>query len=94
MPGGKVSAVSERTYLTKYVYAEAMCTVPSRFYEEVDEMPSVVQNIKKFFEAEPHGRKVSIEEFKALTEQDKRDFVQMFRDSGIDCDDYTPKAAA
>ena len=49
-------------------------------------MISVVKAIQTYFSAQPHGRKVEMSEFKALTDQDKDDFVQMLNDEGIECE--------
>ena len=53
---------------------------------------SVIKGIKTFFEdnTDGFGRKVTIEEFKALSNEDKSDFVNMLRDNGMDIDDYVP----
>lgn len=37
----------------------------------------VVQALKAFFEAEPHGRKVTMDELKALDKPSRRDLAEM-----------------
>jgi len=55
---------------------------------------SVVKALQDFFSTGEHGKKISIDEFKALAEKDKSEFVDMLRGVGYDVADYTPKAAA
>lgn len=43
---------------------------------------SLVKATQHYFTEEPHGRKISMDEFKALTDNDKTDFATMLRAEG------------
>jgi len=48
---------------------------------------SIVKGIQTYFSEGRHGRKVEMPEFKALTEQDKRDLRAMLVEEGFDIDE-------
>lgn len=54
------------------------------------EQLSVVKALQHYFSEQPNGRKITIEEFKALSEQDKHDFVDLLRKQGYNVVDYVP----
>lgn len=45
---------------------------------------TVVKALQDYFTSQPHGRKIEIPEFKALTQDDKSDFRDMLIDVGYD----------
>jgi hypothetical protein len=51
---------------------------------------SFVKAAQEFFSAPPHGKKVEIAEFKALTVQDKVELSEMLRTIGVEHEPYSP----
>lgn len=49
-----------------------------------DEQMSIVTAVKDYFEKEPHGRKIDIPEFKALSYQDKVEIRDLLIAEGYD----------
>jgi hypothetical protein len=49
-----------------------------------EEQPSFVRACREFFASEPHGRKVEIAEFRALTRDDKVELRSLLIKEGID----------
>jgi hypothetical protein len=51
-------------------------------------MAGVLPTIKRYMENDEdgYGRRVTMEELKALTEQDRADFKEMLATVGIECD--------
>lgn len=45
---------------------------------------SIVAAVREYFLKEPHGRKVEVAEFKALTDKDKADLRDMLIGEGYD----------
>lgn len=45
---------------------------------------SLVKAAQEFFSAEPHGRKIEIAEFKALTQRDRVELREMLIGAGYD----------
>jgi hypothetical protein len=54
---------------------------------------SFVRACQDFFSGGKYGKKVSIQEFKALTEQDKVDLSVMLNSAGYDHTPYVAKTA-
>lgn len=55
---------------------------------------SFVKACQAFFSQDPHGKKVEITEFKALSTQDKVELSKMLNETpGFEHEPYTPKTA-
>ena len=54
---------------------------------------SFIKATQEFFSTNPHGRKIEIPEFKALTESDKNDIRNMLIAEGINVAPLVVKAA-
>jgi hypothetical protein len=54
-------------------------------------MASWVKELQRYMSSEPNGRKISITEFKELTEKDKKDFHDMLVAEGVDVDPIPAK---
>ncbi len=52
---------------------------------------SIVKAIQDFFTRPPFGKKVGMEEFKALTRQDKVELREMLIDAGYDVSELLPE---
>jgi len=61
-----------------------MTTAPT-----TEKAPTFLNQAQAFFTAEPHGRKLTIPEFKALSTEDKIELSQMLNDAGYTHPPYT-----
>lgn len=57
----------------------------------MSEQMSVVKAAQLFFSADPHGRKIEMAEFKALTTQDREDLREMLIAEGYNVAPLAPK---